>query len=79
MAEQQTLDEDTILRMIQALPRDQQVRLAHRILDTGLATINPETGRPYIASSALRGIGLGVRPAPSDEDIERWRMEKYTE
>lgn len=79
MAEQQTLDEDAILRMIQALPRDQQVRLAHRILDSGLATINPETGRPYISSSALRGIGLGGRPAPSDEDIERWRMEKYAE
>ncbi len=79
MAEQQTLDEETILRMIQALPRDKQVRLAHRILDTGLATINPETGHPYISSSSLRGIGLGGRPAPSDEDIERWRMEKYAE
>lgn len=76
MAEQQPLDEDALLRMAQTLPRDQQVRLAHRILDTGLATINPETGRPYVSSAALRGIGLGGHPAPSDEDIERWRIEK---
>lgn len=79
MAEPQTPDEETILRMVQGLPRDQQIRLAHRILDSGLATINPETGRPYISSSVLRGVGLGGRPAPSDENIERWRLEKYAE
>lgn len=79
MAEPQTPDEETILRMVQGLHRDQQIRLAHRILDSGLATINPETGRPYISSSALRGVGLGGRPAPSDENIERWRLEKYAE
>ena len=79
MADQQTSDEDSILRMALALPREQQVRLARRILDPGLATINPDTGRPYIPSSALRGIGLGDDPPPSDEDIERWRLEKYSE
>jgi hypothetical protein len=79
MTNQQAADEETILNMALALPRDQQIRLARRILDSGLATINPQTGRPYIPSSALRGIGLGGHPTPSDEDIERWRMEKYDE
>ena len=78
MADQQTVDEDGILRMALALPRDQQVRLARRILDPGRATINPNTGRPYSSSLALRGIGLGGRP-PSDEDIERRRLEKYSD
>ncbi|WIG59772.1 MAG: hypothetical protein OJF49_002519 [Ktedonobacterales bacterium] len=77
MAEQQVLDEETILRMVQAWPRDQQVHLARRILDPGLATLDPQTGRPYVASAELRGIGLGNRPAPSDEEIERWRLEKH--
>jgi hypothetical protein len=51
--------------------------LARRILDPGLATLDPRTGRPYVASVELRGIGKGDRPAPSDEEIERWRAEKY--
>jgi hypothetical protein len=79
MAEHLVLDEDTILRAVQEWPRAQQLQLAHRILDPGGATLNPQTGRPYVASSELRGIGAGERPAPSDEDIERWRMEKYSD
>lgn len=77
MAQQQTMDEETILRMVQAWPRQQQVHLARRILDPGLATLDPQTGRPYVNSAALRGIGAGDNEAPSDEEIERWRLEKY--
>jgi hypothetical protein len=77
MAQQQTMDEETILRMVQAWPRQQQVHLARRILDPGLATLDPQTGRPYVSSAALRGIGAGGHEAPSDEEIERWRLEKY--
>jgi hypothetical protein len=79
MAEQQTLDEEAVLHVVQAWPRDQQIHLAHRILDPGLATLDPSTGRPYVSSAELRGIGAGDRPAPSDDEIERWRLEKYTE
>lgn len=78
MAEQQVLDEDAIIRMVREWPRDQQVRLAHRILDPGLGTLDPQTGRPRVASADLRGIGAGDHPAPSDEEIEQWRMEKYS-
>jgi CRISPR/Cas system CMR subunit Cmr6 (Cas7 group RAMP superfamily) len=71
------LDEETILRLVQTWPREQQVELAHRILDPGLATLDPLTGRPYIASAELRGIARGDGPVPTDEDIARWRDEKY--
>ena len=77
MAEQQVLDEEAILRLVRTWSRDQQVDLARRILDPGLGTIDPQTGRPYVASAELRGIGVGERPAPSDEEVERWRLEKY--
>lgn len=45
--------------------------------DPGSHTLNPQTGRPYITSAELRGIGAGGNPPPSDEDVERWRMDKY--
>lgn len=77
MAESLVLDEDTILRTVRQWPREQQVQLAPRILDPGLGTLDPRTGTPYIASSELRGIGAGDRPPPPDEEIERWRVEKY--
>lgn len=79
MSEQLVLDEDAILRLVREWPRDQQVQLAQRILDPGLGVLNPQTGRPYITSAELRGIGAGNGPAPSDEEIERWRAEKYDE
>lgn len=79
MAEPSVLDEDTILRTIREWPREQQVHLARLILDPGLATLDPQTGRPYVSSEELRGIGAGDKAPPTDEDIERWRMEKYGE
>jgi len=79
MAEQQTLDEEAILRLVRMWPRDQQVDLAHRILDPGLGTLDPQTGRPLVSSAELRGIAAGDRPTPSDEEVERWRIEKYGE
>ena len=71
------MDEEAILRVVQAWPREQQIHLAHRLLDPGLETLDPHGGRPNISSADLRGIGAGGHPAPSDEDIERWRLEKY--
>lgn len=77
MSEQQVLDEETILRMVRTWSRERQAHLAHSILDPGLATLDPQTGRPYVTSAELRGIAAGNRPAPSDEEIEQWRMERY--
>lgn len=76
MAGQQMLDEEAVLRMVQEWPRERQIQLAHRILDPGLGTLNPQTGRPFVSSDELRGLGAGELPAPSDEQIERWRMKK---
>ena len=42
-------------------------------------TIDPRTGRPYVMSAELRGIGAGGKEPPTDEEIERWRMEKHDE
>ena len=79
MAEQQVLDEDDVLRVVREWPRERQVHLAHRILDPGMGTLDPQTGHPYVTSTELRGIGAGGHSAPSEEQIERWRMEKYDE
>jgi hypothetical protein len=79
MGEQPAPDEEAVLRMVQAWSRDQQVHLAHRLLDPGVSTLDSQTGRPYVASAQLRGIGAGNHPAPTDEEIERWRAEKYGE
>lgn len=79
MAESPTLDESAILRTIRDWPCEQQIHLAHMILDPGLATLDPETGRPDVASAELRGIGKGEGPPPTDDEVERWRMEKYGE
>lgn len=87
MTDHLLLDEDAILRLVRTWPRDQQAQLAQRILvsihdsqgDPGLRTLDPQTGRPSVASADLRGIAAGDRPAPSDEEIERWRLEKYHE
>ena len=82
MSEPAVLDENTILRTVREWPqrpREQQAHLARLILDPGLATIDPQTGLPYVISSELRGIGAGGKKPPTDEEIERWRMEKYGE
>jgi hypothetical protein len=79
MAEPSMLDESTILQSIREWPREQQVHLARMILDPGLATLDPNTGRPYVTSAELRGIGAGNSKPPSDEEIEQWRLERFGE
>lgn len=77
-----TLDQETILRAVRTWPRSQQEQLARIILRDieQEKTIDPATGRPYVSSEELRGIlAIPGKPAPTDEDIERIRMEKYDE
>ena len=77
MAEPNLVDEETVLHVVQSWPRDRQLLLVRRLLDTGRDTLDPVTHRPIISSASLRGLLAGKRPAPSDEEIDRWREEKY--
>jgi hypothetical protein len=77
MAEPRLDDEETILRAVHSWTRERQLALVRRLLDTGLDTLDPATQRPRIPSGALRDLATARRPAPSDEEIERWRQEKY--
>lgn len=77
MAEQYALDEETVLRLVQALPREQQIHLAHRVLASSQGTSAEQAGQPFVSSAELRGVGSGGLPAPTDEEIEQWRLEKY--
>lgn len=77
MAEPYLEDEEAILRAVHSWPRERQLALVRRLLDSGLDTLDPNTQRPITPSAALRGLAVGARPAPSDDEIERWRQEKY--
>ena len=75
-----TLDQEEILRVVRSWPRSRQEQLAHRILSAVKQeqehTIDPTTGRPYVSAGELQGIlAVPGKPAPTDEDIERIRME----
>jgi hypothetical protein len=77
MAEPYFEDEEAILRAVHSWPRERQLALVRRLLDSGLDTLDPQTQRPIIPSAALHGLAARGRPAPSDEEIKRWREEKY--
>lgn len=75
-----TLDQETILRVVRSWPRSLQEQLARMILSDSEPddTINSKTGRPYVSSEELRGLlTTPGKTAPTDEDIERIRMENY--
>jgi len=78
------LDPETILQTIRSWPRAQQEQIAQTILNALLVeneedhTIDPVTGHPYVSSQELRGLlAAPGRPTPTDDDIDRLRMEKY--
>jgi hypothetical protein len=77
MAEPYLEDEEAILRTVHSWPRERQLALVRRLLNSGLDTLDPQTQRPRVPSAALRGLASGRQAAPSDEEIERWRQEKY--
>ena len=66
-----TLDRETILRAIRSWPHDEQLALAREIARLADApTLAPfEDARGLLATPG--------QPAPTDDDIERWRAEKY--
>ncbi len=84
------LDRDAILRIIESWPIEEQVTLARAILEHAAHPTRGPSATPARSTwDALYGIAspknaLGMlatpgHPAPTDEKIERWRMEKYGE
>lgn len=71
------LDRDAILRAIQSWPFDQQLALAQEITRRALTPSVPATHAPF--EEALGLLATPGKLAPSDEDIERLRMERYRE
>ena len=72
-----TLDRESILRTISGWPPEEQLELAQEITRR-LITSAHATTRTHASFEDARGLLATPRkPAPTDEDIERIRMEKY--
>lgn len=72
---QPVLDRETILHAIEQWSHEDQLALAHDIERIARA---PRSRKPHTSFMSARGIMLTPgKPAPTDEDIERWRTEKY--
>ena len=71
------LDREAILRAIEDWPQDERLALAREIAR--------RAGAPsaFVAHAsfedALGMLATPGQPAPTDEEIERWRLEKYGE
>ncbi len=70
-----SLDHDTIMHAVQQWPREQQLELAREILQAA-ATNTPRPAPSQDSWQRLVGILATDQPAPSDEEIERWREER---
>lgn len=79
-------DHDAILNAIQQWPQAEQIRLAHEILQAHTqANPTPQTegGADALGGSdgqdswgRLVGALATGQPAPTDEEVERWREER---
>ncbi len=69
------VDRETILRAVQSWSSDEQLALAQEIIRRAAAPTAPHAS----FEEALGMLATPGRPAPSDEEIARWRMEKYGE
>jgi hypothetical protein len=68
------LDRETILRAIGTWPYEEQLALAQEITRRAATS----TSATHASIGDARGmLATPNKPAPSDEDIERLRMEKY--
>lgn len=74
-----TLDRETILRTISGWSPEEQLELAQEITRRVIMSAHAPA-RMHASFEAARGIlATPGKPAPTDEDIERIRMEKYGE
>lgn len=70
-----TLDRETILRAIGAWPYEDQLALAQEITRRAIMSTS---GAAHASFEEARGmLATSGKLAPTDEDIERLRMEKY--
>jgi hypothetical protein len=71
------VDRETILQTVQSWPHDEQLALAQEIIRRA---ITPPTAVTHASfEEALGMLATPDKPAPTDEEIARWRMEKYGE
>lgn len=84
------LDREAILRAIESRPVEERLALARTIIERASRPSPNASGAPARSTwNALYGIasfkdaqGMLATPGqstPTDEEIERWRMEKYGE
>ncbi len=78
MSTPQTLDYETILRIVRQWPADRRFVLVQDVLKT-LAPAGPEPTTRQPTLSRARGLLATDRPAPSDDDIARWLDERRRE
>lgn len=71
------VDRDMILNAVQSWSHEEQLALAQEIIRRASAPLAMATHAPF--DEALGMLATPGEPAPSDEEIERWRMEKYGE
>ncbi len=74
-----TLDRETILQSISGWTPEDQLELAQEITRRVITSAQAAT-RNHASFEDARGLlAIPGKPAPTDEDIERIRMEKYDE
>lgn len=79
------LDHDSVLNTVRRWPRDAQLAFAHEILqETNTSPSDSDSQESRMIHGGLHNlVGLLAtdQPAPSDEEVERWReewrIEKY--
>jgi hypothetical protein len=72
-----TLDRETILQAIRSWPHEEQLELAREIARLADAATDISAHASFEDARGL--LETPGKPTPTDEDIERWRMEKYGE
>ena len=72
---QPALDREAILHAIEGWAHDEQLALAREIERRASALSTPKRYASFMGALGL--LATPGQPAPTDEEIERWRMEKY--
>lgn len=70
-----TMDRDAILRTIESWPLEEQLTLAHAILNL----VKPSGTPQRLRWRALAGLAATDGPQPTDQQIARWLDEHRTE
>lgn len=78
MSDSTLLDRDTILRTVRSWSPGEQRALAGEILrHVGIPPVEEPLGPPD--SAGIAGLLATTQAAPTDEEVARWRDERYME